>query len=94
MPAPNQTGVSQSPDEHLTTNDPTSDVEITPDVGVFPEEMLEDELDKEDKEVEEEAEPDSELEGGRVDVSYDINENICGELPDAVSDLWGEVTNP
>ena len=56
--------------------------------------MLEDGLDKEDKEVEEEAESDYELEGGRADVSYDINENMCGELPDAVSDLWGEVTHP
>ena len=33
------------------------------------------------------AEPDSELEGGNVDVSADINEIMCGELPGAVSDL-------
>ena len=92
-PAPNQTGVSQSPDEHLATNDATPDVEMIPNVGAFPDELLEDELDEEGMEVKE-VEPDTKLESGCVDVLPDINEIMCGELPDAVSDLWGEETDP
>ena len=94
LPAPTQTGVSQSPDEHLATNDTTPDVEMTPNVGAFPDELLEDELDKEDMEKAEEAESDIKLKGGHVNVSPDINEIICGELHDAISDLWGEEKNP
>ena len=45
-------------------------------------------------EVEEEVEPDTELEGGHIDVSPDINEIICGKLLDAVSDFRGEETDP
>ena len=56
----------------------------------FPDELLKVELDEEDMKVEEEAEPDTKLEVGSIDFSSDINEIMCGELPDAVSDLWGE----
>ena len=37
---------------------------MIPDVGDFPDELLDNELDEEDMEVEEEAEPDTVLEGG------------------------------
>ena len=60
---------------------------MTPDVGAFPDEMLGEKLGEEDMEFEEEADPDTKEEGGCADVSPDINENMCGELPDAVSDL-------
>ena len=66
---------------------------MTPNVGAFPDEVLEDKLDKEDMEKAEEAESDIKLKGGHVNVSPDINEIICGELHDAISDLWGEETN-
>ena len=93
-PAPNQTGLSHSPVEHLATNHTTPDVEFIPNVVAFPDELLDDKLDKEDMEAEEEMEPDTELKGGGVEDSPDINEIMCGELPDAVSDLWGEETDP
>ena len=66
-------------------------METTPDVGDFPDELLENKSDEEEMEVEEKAEPNSKLAGGRV--LPDINGIICGELPDAVSDLWGEETD-
>ena len=52
-PALNQAGVSQSPDEHLATDETTPDVEMIPNVGDFPDELLEDKVDKKDMEVEE-----------------------------------------
>ena len=80
--------------EHLATNDATPDVDMTPNVGAFPNEFLENKLEEEDMEVEAEVEPDTKLEGGRVDVQPDINEIMCGELPNAVSDLRGKETGP
>ena len=66
---------------------------MTPNVGAFPDELPEDELDQKDMKVEEEVEPDTELEGGHIDVLPDINDIIRGKLPDAVPDLWGEETD-
>ena len=66
---------------------------MIPSVGAFPDELLEDELDEEGMEVKE-VEPDTKLESGCIDVLHDIYEIMCGELPDAVSHLEGEETDP